>query len=197
MPLKPQSPQDPVVAQPGLFMPWAIPSDPSQGTCDTGGGGGGPGTGGSAYRNNWCECNNSPIELFDPVYLTEPGNMIGPTNQGVGELIGDDPDVYWEADNGPSGGPARPDPDNPGQWIDVGSSSPRVIKVAMMDPGEWEKGGRQAFEFNNFALLFLEGFEGGGAQANVVARFMYYASGSGEASGPTQGSLVKFLQLVE
>jgi hypothetical protein len=77
-------------------------------------------------------------------------------------------------------------------------SSPRIIKVALMDPGQISRSGMQSIQFNNFALLFLEGFDGGGNQAPLMARFMFFADGSGEGSaGPTQGSLVKFLQLVE
>jgi hypothetical protein len=39
---------------------------------------------------------------------------------------------------------------------------------------------------------------GNGNQAPVNVRFMYYAGGSGEGStGSTQGSLVKYLRLVE
>lgn len=191
--LKPQDPQSNRTWAPGLFLPWALPPSDGQGTCDKGGGGGNP-RGGATYRNNWCECNTTPVELFNPIYDTEPGNMVGPTRQGVDELVGDDPDVYWEPRaNGGAGGPARPD--GQGGFIDVGTSTPRVIKVALMNPGEWDKGGRQSFEFNNFALLFLEGIVGSGNQAPVMARFMYYATGSG--TGPTQGSLVKFIRLVQ
>lgn len=191
--LKAQNPQSQFNFEPGLFFPWRLPEDPNMEDCDRGGGGGSS-AGGSLYRKNLCECNNSPIELFTD-YDLEPGNMVGPTRQGVSELVNDDPDVYWEpAANGGRGGPARP---GDGGWVEVGTSTPRVIKVALMDPGEITGPGMQSVQFNNFALVFLEAL-GNGNQAPVNVRFMYYAGGSGEGStGSTQGSLVKFLRLVE
>ena len=193
--LKSADPQDPYNFSPGIFFPWRIPQDTDQQPCDQGGGGGGPGgQGGAEYRQNLCECNNSPVELNTP-YDIEPGNMIGPTQQGVGELISEDPTVYWDEDAyGGDGGPVRPREDGSGVE-EVGLSSPRVIKIALFDPGEIDGSGMQSIEFNNFALLFLE--EQGTGQDPVTARFMFFASGEGEAAGPTQGSLVKYLRLVE
>jgi hypothetical protein len=194
--LKAQNPQSEFNLEPGLFFPWRVPEDPNMGECDSGGGGGST-AGGAFYRRNICECNNSPIELFTD-YDLEPGNMVGPTRQGIDELMSEDTETQWVDDQGPDGkpiGPARPNPD--GGWIPV-ESSPRIIKVALMDPGQISRSGMQSIQFNNFALLFLEGFDGGGNQAPLMARFMFFADGSGEGSaGPTQGSLVKFLQLVE
>ncbi len=194
--LKSADPNDPYNFSPGIFFPWRIPSDPNQAECDQGGGGGGSGgQGGAEYRQNLCECNNSPVELFTP-YDLEPGNMIGPTQQGVGELIAEDPNVYWDPNAyGGDGGPVRPTEDGTG-IEEVGLSSPRVIKIALFDPSEIDGSGMQSIEFNNFALLFLE--EQGSGQDPVMARFMYFASGEGAGSaGPTQGSLVKYLRLVE
>jgi hypothetical protein len=52
----------------------------------------------------------------------------------------------------------------------------------------------QDLTFNNIALLFLE------SQRNprdpIVGRFLYFANGSGRG-GPTDGSLVLYLRLVE
>ena len=54
--------------------------------------GGGPITGGDKYRENIASCNGLPIEIGDTL-TTEPGNMIGPTKQGVEDLIALDPDA--------------------------------------------------------------------------------------------------------
>jgi hypothetical protein len=193
--LKAQNPQSEYNFAPGIFFPWRLPIDDSMADCDTGGGGqAGQESGGAVYRKNLCECNTSPVQLFTD-YDVEPGNMVGPTQQGIGELISEDPDVYWEQSaNGGQGAPARPTDD--GGYIEV-TDSPRIIKVAMMDPGEIDGGGMQSIQFNNFALVFLEEQESGqGAPVNV--RFMYYAGGSGEGTtGPSQGSLVRYLRLVE
>ncbi|NIP56718.1 MAG: hypothetical protein GWO00_01460, partial [Gemmatimonadetes bacterium] len=66
-----------------------------------GGGGGevgrddGEGRGAARYRRNICSCNASVIDL-DTEYMIEPGNMVGPTYQGVQTLIDQDPGAYWD-----------------------------------------------------------------------------------------------------
>ena len=190
--LKTTDPQSEFNFEPGIFFPWRLPPDPDQESCSTGGGGG-TAAGGATYRNNICTCNESRIELFTP-YELEPGNMVGPTFQGVDELIDQDPTAYWEPNaNGGKGGVARPNPDGPG-FIQVGMSSPRVVKIALFNPTQITSSGMQTIEFNNFALMFLEDMPN--PQAELRARFMYFAGGEA-GSGPTNGSLVLYLRLVE
>lgn len=192
--IKATDPQSEFNFEPGIFFPWRLPPDPNAEECDKGGGGSND-AGAATYRQNICSCNQSKIELDTP-YEVQPGNMVGPTYQGVSELISEDPDVYWRDDaNGGAGGPVRPDADSPTGWVDVGMASPRVVKIALFDPTQITASGMQTITFNNFALMFLE------AQANpqapVRARFMYFASGEGDDDGPTEGSLVRYLRLVE
>jgi Flp pilus assembly protein TadG len=147
-----------------------------------GGGTGGSGKGGAAYRRNICSCNASVIDL-ESEYLIEPGNMVGPTFQGVEALIAQDPDAYWdEGDNR--------------IVSDFGESSPRLITVALFDPSEIQKGGRQLIRFNNFARFFIEGQES--PQDPVVGRFLFYVAGAGPGTtrGTRTGSLVKQLRLI-
>ena len=61
--------------------------------------------GGSCYRDAWSGC--SGIEIGPGTVLNpEPGNMIGPTNQGVRALIDQDPTASWSTSaNGGRGGP--------------------------------------------------------------------------------------------
>ncbi|MDX1646592.1 MAG: pilus assembly protein TadG-related protein [Longimicrobiales bacterium] len=189
--LKSADPQSEYVLEPGIFFPWRLPPDPNQEDCDSGGGGT-TASGGATYRKNICSCNQSLIELGEP-YELEPGNMIGPTSQGIDELIAEDPDVYWEPTaNGGKGNVVRPNPD--GGYTEVGTSTPRVVKIALFDPTQVTSSGMQTITFNNFALMFLEDMPG--SQSDVRARFMYFAGG--EASpGATDGSLVRYLRLVE
>jgi Flp pilus assembly protein TadG len=142
----------------------------------------GSGKGGAAYRRNICSCNASVIDL-ESEYLIEPGNMVGPTFQGVEALIAQDPDAYWdEGDNR--------------VVSDFGESSPRIITVALFDPSEIQKGGRQTIQFNNFARFFIERQES--PQDPVVGRFLFYVAGAGPGttSGTRTGSLVKHLRLI-
>lgn len=159
-----------------------------------GGGGtsGGPGgevrrvdgpRGAAAYRRNICSCNRSVIDL-DTEYLVEPGNMVGPTHQGVSALIAMDPDAYWD--------------DRTGTVVsEYGMDSPRVVTVGLFNPGEITKPGRQYIRFNNFARVFIE--EQPSRQDPVTGRFLYYVRGAGLAgrAGETTGSLVRVLQLIK
>ena len=147
------------------------------------GGGGrdsGSGRGAAAYRRNICTCNSSTIDL-DTEYLIEPGNMVGPTHQGVSRLIAEDPDAYWdEASNT--------------VVSEYGMDSPRVVTVALFDPGAITSPGRQYLQFNNFARIFIE--EQMDRHDPVTGRFMYYVPGLRGRTGNTTGSLVRVLQLI-
>jgi putative Flp pilus-assembly TadE/G-like protein len=80
-------------------------------------------TGGNVYRNNIESCGGLPNTYWTPgnepcpddignddaeywatqgCYATEPGNMVGPTRQGVETIIATDPDAVWVG-NGPTG----------------------------------------------------------------------------------------------
>jgi hypothetical protein len=152
-----------------------------------GGGGGdvtedsGSGRGAAAYRRNICSCNSSVIDL-DTEYLIEPGNMVGPTHQGVSALIAQDPDAYWDQQSN-------------SVVSQYGMDSPRVVTVGLFNPGEVTSPGRQHIRFNNFARVFIE--EQVDRQDPVTGRFLYYVPGVGNGqAGQTTGSLVRTLQLI-
>lgn len=142
----------------------------------------GSGRGAARYRQNICSCNTSVIDL-DTEYLIEPGNMVGPTFQGVEQLIAQDPGAYWDEGSGTV-------------VSDYGLDSPRVVTVALFDPSEIRKPGRQYIRFNNFARVFIE--EQADRQDPVTGRFLYYVRGLGgrNREGSTKGSLVRTLQLI-
>src|SRR5580765_655485 len=52
-------------------------------------------TGGSEYRWNIANCNTT-VMGFNELLLMEPGNMVGPTNDGVDDLLAKDPNAYWD-----------------------------------------------------------------------------------------------------
>ena len=190
IPLKLTDPTSSFSLQPGLFFPFRIASSPDQGSCDKG-----PSPkedqipGAAVYRTNICECNMTEVQIGDSVDV-QPGNMIGPTDQGIEELISEDRDAYWVDD--PSGGGSVKGSSMGNNWM----ASPRVVKIALVDPTTILKGGMQKIVFNNFALFFLENApQGGQEKIDVLGRFIKFASGSGQ--GPTQGSLVMYLRLVE
>lgn len=164
--------------------------DPGNGTGGSPGGGSdvevgrddGSGKGAARYRENICTCNNSIIDL-DTEYLIEPGNMVGPTYQGVQSLISEDPDAYFD--------------EQANRVVSkYGMDSPRVVTVGLFDPGEIDKPGRQYLRFNNFARIFIE--EQADRRDPVTGRFLYYVPGVGPGqTGQTTGSLVRVLQLIK
>lgn len=191
--LKKSNPQQ--TPSPGFFLPWVIP---------------GSSPGASDYKKNIYGCNPAEINLTTEFnidgsadtssYDNKPGNMIGPTKQGMDSLIALDPKACWA--------PA-PDLDHPSyttgsvkQLSAAGTctddypgwmSSPRVAIVPLFDPSQIQSG-RTQLRFNNLALIFIE--DQPGRHAAVVGRFLYFTKGTGPA-GPNNGSLIKTLKLVE
>src|SRR5438874_2817216 len=53
------------------------------------------GTGASFYRDNISGCNQSVVHWND-IILQQPGNMVGPTNQAIDDLIARDPGAHWD-----------------------------------------------------------------------------------------------------
>lgn len=187
--IKVSDPNSEYQASPGIFLPWRLPLDDDMEECDQAGGGA-QDAGAATYRQNICSCNDTKVELGTP-YDVEPGNMLGPTHQGVDELIAEDPEAYW----GPTAADGRGGIVNSAYGSD-GMNSPRVIKVALFDPRQIDGSGMQTITFNNFALLFLE--EQTTMKDPITARFLYFVSGEeSDSDGETTGSLVRYLRLVE
>ena len=183
--IKPSDPNDPYAIQPGVFFPIRMPISEGQEECDKGPSPNeGQTPGASVYRNNICSCNTNLIELGDSVEI-QTGNMIGPTQQGLKELIEEDEYAEWVDNGDGTGYVSSPDYGN-------GLASPRVVTIALMDPTQIIDPGMQKVVFNNYALFFIED-QGRGQQQPVTGRFIKFAS----AAGPGNGSLVLYIQLVE
>lgn len=151
---------------PGQFFPIDLPLTDS------------PDTGGDRYRTNIYECNSLPVTLGDDL-VTENGNMVGPTKQGVDTLIDQDPTAVWDPDTGAISGSAY----GP-------TGSPRIIRLPFFDPGAPPTSGRTTVEVTNIASLFIEGITPDG----IVTGRILPASGTG--IGTTPGSL-QSVRLVE
>jgi hypothetical protein len=194
MVIKHSDPQ--AAAAPGNFYPWTVP---------------GMGPGAAGYREAIWGCSTAEIALsddYDPgscqeqgepddpnCDINKPGNMIGPTKQGLDSLFALDPDAVWtETDDTKCiGGTCYDEGTVTGSsygnnWL----ASPRVAIVPMMDPN-YVGNGRGQLQFNNLALVFIEEFDN--RHKAVVARYIGPAPGTDE--GPVEGSLTKVLRLVE
>ncbi len=143
-----------------------------------------PISGASQYSENIINGAEDPIFVGD-ILVVEPGNMIGPTAQGIRNLIDLDPTAYWQFDdsyqsnNGYVAGSAY-----------EGFSSPRIVKVAFYDPNDPPDSGKNTVQVIRLGAFFLEGYSG----RNVLGRFMEITSPGfwGDSSSFIKG--VKLIQ---
>jgi hypothetical protein len=115
---------------PSFYFSWKMPGD----------------TGGNFYRDNIANCNQSLMHWYDLI-IQEPGNMVGPTIQGIDDLIAKDPSAYWDTSCNCVKGSKF-------------AVSPRVFPIPLYDPVYYEEGkvnGRTAdFRIANFLGFFAE-----------------------------------------
>jgi len=161
--LKVGSPGDAIT--PGQFFPIDLPIADS------------PDTGGDRYRENIYQCNGEIVEVGDYV-VTENGNMVGPTNQGVQALVNLDPSAHWVDGVGIQDSAFPP------------GATPRIGRVPMFHPGFPPDPGRQDLLVTNISGFFIESVQGNG---NVTGRLVP-ALGTG-ADGP--GALLQTVRLVK
>ena len=114
-------------------------------------------SGGSEYRWNIANCNTT-IMGFGDLLLMEPGNMVGPTMDGIDDLIAKDPDAYWDDYN-----------DKP---VSTKSPSPRVVAIPLYDPNFYETGklnGRTAdLKVANYMGFFITGRSGNNVYGRIT-----------------------------
>ena len=101
------------------------------------------------YRDNISGCNPSVVS---PGFLMtqEPGNMMGPTMEGIDLLIAKDPNAYWDTYRNSVHSTMSP--------------SPRVFPIPLYDPDYYATGksnGRNAdLKMANWVGFFVEGRSG-------------------------------------
>jgi hypothetical protein len=125
----------------------------------------GAGGGGNAYRNAIATCgDHQPVLIGDVVEILN-GNLLGPTIQGVTDLIAQDPTASWDASaNGGQGGIVNSNP----QF----AVSPRVVPVIAFDP-DWfqatQAAGQPQVRVANVLGFFVEGIVGKNVVGYLVA----------------------------
>src|SRR5687768_6254778 len=85
-------------------------------------------TGGSDYSWNIANCNTSVYSWGDPL-VQEPGNKVGPTIQGIQDLIARDPGAYWDTATNSVKNSAFPE-----------RKSPRIFPIPLYDPDYYDEG---------------------------------------------------------
>jgi len=108
--------------------------------------GGSPETGADIYREWIAECEPYTVGPGDRL-LMQPGNMVGPTTQGMADLVALDPNARW----------------NVGSKSVQGSAyglSPRVAIVPFFDPTQPPGPGRDWVRVTRLGVLFIEQING-------------------------------------
>jgi Flp pilus assembly protein TadG len=120
---------------------------------------GNPETGANAYRDLIEDGSDVMVETGD-VLRVEPGNMAGPTAQGVNYLTSQDSTAYWDSSTNQVAGSSYEN-----------NQSPRIIKVVFYDPNVGIVGSPGQITITRIGAFFLEGTTGP-PESNVTGRFM-------------------------
>ncbi len=173
--LKAGSPQDAIA--PGVFFPVRLPRYD------------GGSAGGDDYRENIASCNGLPVEIGDSLQ-SENGNMIGPTRQGVEDLIELDPNADWDpTSNSVVGSCAQ-------SASPCAGHSPRIVAIPIFDTGGYYAGrlnGNVSFTVVNILGFFIDRIQG-----NDVIGYLTEAPGltTGTSTITPESAFLAQIQLV-
>jgi hypothetical protein len=137
--------------------------------------------GADQYRWNIANCNQVSVERGDWLAL-ETGGMVGPSNQGMRDLIAKDPDAFWESSTQSVQGSDFP-------------VSPRIVLIPIYDPRiEVLPGHQSTIQVTKVAAFFMEEMVG---NAEVRGRFIKVrAPGAPCPDGQAQGFFTYNLSLI-
>lgn len=106
--------------------------------------------GSADVRAEIANCNHSELMGFGDDFVSKPGMQTGPVQQGIADLIAQDPDAYWDPVNN------KP--------VSSFGRSPRVRAIPLFDPYYYDTGvvsGRNAtLKFVNYLGFFIEELRG-------------------------------------
>ncbi len=140
-------------------------------------------TGGSEYRWNIANCNTTVMGYGD-LLLMEPGNMVGPTIDGIDDLLAQDQSAYWDTGYN--------------RVVTTKSPSPRVVAIPLYDPVYYDTGklnGRTAdLKVAQYMGFFIERRSGNSVYGRITPITGLFKGGIGPA--PT-GAFPKVIRLVE
>lgn len=112
------------------------------------------GTGGSDYRDNIGTCVGTTYTIGD-LLTVEPGNMVGPTKQGVEDLIALDSGAGWDDTNDVITGGCMA--------AGTCTISPRVVAIPVYDLEQYllsKMAGREEVIIRNFLGFFIDRMDG-------------------------------------
>jgi Flp pilus assembly protein TadG len=141
-------------------------------------------TGGDDYRWNIANCNTT-VYGWDSKLVQEPGDMMGPTVQGIQELVDRDPGAQWD------------DGTNTVIKSAFGQHSPRIFPIPLYDPAYYAAGkanGRNAsLKTANWIGFFVDNVSGNNIYGRITPITGIYQKG-----GPApNAALPKTIRLVQ
>ena len=126
---------------PSMYWSWKMPND----------------VGGDFYRDNIATCNTS-VFTFKSMMQPEPGNMTGPTMDGIDDLIAKDPDAVWDS--------------NAEKVVTDLNPSPRIFPIPLYDPdfyaSEKANGRNASLRMANWVGFFVERRDGNNVYGRIV-----------------------------
>jgi hypothetical protein len=146
-------------------------------------------SGGNDYRNRIASpcLDGCSISEGDPVNL-KTGNTVGPTKQGVDQLIAMDPYATFVEGSSP--------PTVTGSSYSDWTQSPRLVKIPLYDPSELLRQGNTDMHVAAFGGFWLKGYDT--TQGTVIGYYIPNAATGGSGNtGPSPGPFLKTLRLVE
>lgn len=139
--------------------------------------------GGDYYRDNIANCSWRKVHWGDDM-IQEPGDMMGPTSDGIDTLIAKDPNAYW-------------DPVKREVHTDI-HPTPRIFPIPLYDPAEYagaKQNGRVAqFKVANWIGFFLEKREGNQIYGRICPILGVVDPNAGPAPA---GSFARAIRLVQ
>ena len=175
--LKAAGPQGTIA--PGFFFPVRLPLPNGQFSF-----------GGADYRNNIENCNGVPVGIGDALD-NEPGNMVGPTAQGMRALYNKDPGASWDTNTNSIVGSCVHDTPS------CGPQSPRLRPLILFDTGVYYDGkinGLVELRIANIIGFFINSING-----NEVSGYIATLPGLFDPSAgtvPAENSFIKIVQLI-
>jgi hypothetical protein len=173
--------------EPGWFMAVDLPD-----------GNGGYPQGGNEYRDNIGTCVGVRVGLGDKL-PTETGNMVGPTQQGVADLVALDPRATWNDTTHQIDGSCAP--------ATCGDVSPRIVPIVVFDTDDFQRRdlandwagycptGGGCVNVVNYFGFFVEGMNGRDVTGIILTTPSEFDSGKGTV--PTSASFGVVIQLIQ
>ena len=156
-----------------FYNPWDLPGS----------------VGGSDYRNNIDTCNPALIHFNHDEYPPENGNMVGPTKQGMDDLVNQDQGAYWDTSCNCIQG---------SKYANV-MDSPRVARIPLYDPQVFLDGPAHGknidLSFVNMIGFFIEPLTGPGeVKGRIFPITGYYDKNAGPAPPGTFPVVIMLVQ---